>query len=52
MDFNGGILYPVCERFAGLPPYVVLEYGGVGAVGVLFDGCEKFLQGFSDSLGP
>jgi hypothetical protein len=31
---------------------MVLEYWRVGVVGLLFDGCVKFLQGFSDTLGP
>jgi hypothetical protein len=33
-------------------PYVVLGWCEVSAVGELFDGCGKFLQRFSDSLGP
>lgn len=34
-----------------LPPYVVLGKGRLGAVGQLFDGDTKFLQGLASVLG-
>jgi hypothetical protein len=52
LDFYGRVLYPVCERLACIPPYIVLGYCRVGEVGQLFDSCSKLLQGFSDTLGP
>jgi hypothetical protein len=52
LDFNGGVFYSACERFACLPPYVALRECRVGAVGKLFDGCGKLFHGFLDTLGP
>jgi hypothetical protein len=39
------IFYPVGERFPCFSPYEVLGQNGVGAVGKLFNGRGKILQG-------